>query len=609
MAGRGSSLVLLCDPNWPEQPGVCCWRHNVRAAFTALGVSVTTTTSPGPRDCADPAVPPADTPETPLGGADLVIAESPEAARSAVTAGVPRSRILALALPPEPQRLGVPSRFAERLAAAAPTMRGFLTDSELARESVEQALAGIRPVVMVFPPLAVDRTCPVCGSTGEPTAPRNEPRPEVGQLREWHGLIARLGAGGLTDMPYSFPVARLLGPPVLRAPGTLTGWPATDPPAEPADYRPDWTAEAQQRAAHRIWAVVRPPADPAARPPRAVLVTGTNLKFATELAERLDHRPDLSVAIDEWATWSEPTELTEKLLDSADAVFAEWLGPSTAWVSRHKRPHQFLVARQHRYELDTPRPRRIVVENLDAVVYIAPRFGRRIRDELGWPAEKLVYLPNFLDVDWLARSKLPDARFGIGMVGIESMRKRFDLALDLLAEVRRMDPRFTLFVRSVLPWDNPAFWERRSEREYAGQCMERIRHDPLLRGGVTFDAPGRDMARWYRKVGHILSTSDDEGSHMAPSEGMASGSVPVIRPWPGAVEIYGLEWLHTSTGEAAAAVLASADDPDGWAERAARAQAEIRRTNDPDKVVAGWADLLHGDVAAARRHFADYAGL
>lgn len=599
MTGSGS-LVLLRDPDWPEQPGVCCWRHSARAAFAALGLAVTVTTPAG-AEAGALAVPPAP---ASLAAADLVLAESIGVAQAAVAAGVARSRLLAFALPPDPHRSGVPSQFAEGLAAAAPVVRGFVTDSELARESVEQALAGIRPVVMLFPPLAVDRTCPVCGSAGEVTAPSDDAGPEVGQLREWHGLIARLNAGGLTEVPYSFPAGRLLGPPAPRAPGGLAGWPATDPPAA---YCPDWTAAAQDRAAGRIWAATRPPV--AARAPRTVLVTGTNLKFATELAERLDNRPDLTVTVDEWERWSEPTALTGKLLDGAESVFAEWLGPSTAWVSRHKRPGQFLVARQHRYELDTPRPRQIAVENLDAVVYIAPRFGRRIRDELGWPVDKLVYLPNFLDVDWLDRPKLPGARFGIGMVGIESIRKRFDLALDLVAAVRQVDPRFTLFVRSVLPWDNPIFWRRCREREYAGWCMERIRHDPLLRGGVIFDPPGRDMARWYRTVGHILSTSDDEGSHMAPAEGMASGSVPVIRPWPGAAEIYAREWLHTSTEEAAAAILDSADDPDGWADRAARARAEVRRTHDPLKVVAGWADLLHGDVAAARRHFADYAAL
>jgi glycosyltransferase involved in cell wall biosynthesis len=604
-AATAGRVVLLCDGRWPDGPGVCCWRHSVQAAFGGLGAAVAAVGWPGPGSGDDLAAA--------LAGADLVIAETAEAAEAAAAAGLSRRRLYALALPPEPHPLGARSSYAEQLARVAPAVGGFLTDGELARESLERALAGVRPRVEVFPPLAVDRACPACHPAGDaPAGAGGKPRPEVRQLRLWHELVARVRTGELRDVPYSFPAARLLGLAGPWAPARLTGWRpgGLDPPLPGlAEHPPpDWSAEAQQRAARRIWTAASPPAVPAARPPRAALLAGFNLKFAVELTERLNDRPDLDLVVDEWPTESEPTELTGKLLDSAESIFAEWIKPSTVWLSRHKRPDQFLAARLHRYELESPHPRELAIENVDAVVYIAPMFGRRIRDELGWPAEKLVYIPNFLEVEWFDRPKLPEARFGLGLVGVESMRKRFDLALDLLAEVRRADPRFTLFVRSVLPWDNRVFWKHREEREFAGWCLERLRRDPLLRGGVVFDPPGRDMARWYRQVGHILSTSDSEGSHMAPAEGMAAGSVPVIRPWPGAVELYDLEWVHTSTDQALAAILANAD-PDRWSAQAARAQAEIRRSHDPAAVLAAWADLLHGDVAGARSHFAEYSGL
>jgi hypothetical protein len=86
---------------------------------------------------------------------------------------------------------------------------------------------------------------------------------------------------------------------------------------------------------------------------------------------------------------------------------------------------------------------------------------------------------------------------------------------------------------------------------------------------------------------------------------MASGAVPVIRPWPGADDIYGKEWIYHSLDHAAAAVIESVDELQ-WMERSARARAEIRRSHDPRLVEAAWADLLHGDVELAGRHFADY---
>jgi glycosyltransferase involved in cell wall biosynthesis len=338
------------------------------------------------------------------------------------------------------------------------------------------------------------------------------------------------------------------------------------------------------------------------------VLAGFDLKFAADLGERLNRRTDLELEIDDWPALAQQTDHTLARLERAQSIFAEWARTSAVWLSKRKRPDQFLAVRLHRFELDAPYPREMDIADIDAVVYIAPLFGRRIRDELGWPVEKLVYIPNFLEVDWFDRPKLPGAQFTLGFVGLEFIRKRFDLALDLLSEVRRSDPRFTMVVRGVMPWDNKYAWQNPEEREYVGWCFERIERDPLLRNAVTFHSPGRDMARWFRRLGFIVSTSDEEGSHASVAEGMASGAVPVVRPWPGAAEIYDKEWVHGSTSEAAAAVLASAD-PVVWAERSARAQREIRRSHNPTAVVEAWADLLHRDVAGARRYFAEFSPL
>ncbi|QSB14249.1 glycosyltransferase family 4 protein [Natronosporangium hydrolyticum] len=343
------------------------------------------------------------------------------------------------------------------------------------------------------------------------------------------------------------------------------------------------------------------------RPARRALVAGFDLKFAADLAQQLDRRPDLAVTVDDWPELGRPTRHTRARLRAADAIFAEWARTSAIWLARHKRPGQLLVVRLHRFELDSHYPGQLPVDAVDAMVYIAPLFGRRIRRQLGWPAEKLLYIPNYLDVARFDRPKLPDARFTIGFVGMEWSRKRFDLALDLLAAVRRVQPRFRLLVRSTMPWHNPYVWSAPAERAYVSQCFQRIERDPLLREAVRFDPPGRDMPRWYREVGFLASTSDEEGSHASVAEAMAAGTVPVIRPWPGAAEVYDRCWVHDGTEAAAAAVLTSDDEP-VWTEQARRAQSEIRHSHDPAAVTAAWADLLHGDLAGARQHFEDRVG-
>lgn len=636
-------LVLLRDSRWPDVPGVCCWRTAAHAAFGAAGATVADVTWHGPAyvppapKSGTPATrpqvarrrwewlpapvragmtdvqkvsrkirrrvasrrPPAAPPVAGLDGADVIVAESLPAALATVDGGAPGDRLWALALPPMMTLPGGATPFTDLVDALTPRIAGFITDSELGRDAVERAAASGRPRVVVLPPIVPDRPCPDCADVpGREHELDPDTAAAVDQLAAWRHP---------SDI-FSFPMARRRGLSADWAPTAWLDW-AQDGRDQPRPSLPDtpsdWTAAAQDAGARAVVAATLPVEATPARPHRSVLISGFDLKFIRELGARLDDRTDFTVALDEWKWVSAHTDQTKALLAKADSVVAEWARPSAGWLAERKRPEQNLIVRLHRFELDSAYPKQIDIDNVDAVVYIAPALGPRIHDEIGWPKEKLVYIPNFLDIDWLDRPKLPDARFAIGMVGTERFLKRFDLALDVLAAVRREDPRFTLHVRSMAPWDNPNVWAKPDEQEYAGWCRERVERDPLLHGGVVFDPPGRDMARWYRRVGAFLSMSDIEGVHLAAAEAMASGAVPVFRPWPGVRDVYDERWIHPSVDDAAAALLANAD-PDGWAERSAAARAEMWRRYDPTAVVTAWADLLHGELDRAREPFASY---
>ena len=64
-----------------------------------------------------------------------------------------------------------------------------------------------------------------------------------------------------------------------------------------------------------------------------------------------------------------------------------------------------------------------------------------------------------------------------------------------------------------------------AEREHYAAALRRVQRSPLLRGAVVFDDAGPDVAAWLRRVGFVLSTSDDESFHVAPGggHGVASG--------------------------------------------------------------------------------------
>lgn len=633
-------VVFVRDRTWPTRPGVCCWRAGIEAAFADAGASVAdlTIAPVGGTPSAELSSSAGHLPWLPrrvrtpiakskqrlrrtvqaarttsryvtdsrsraalrarLSSATVIVAESVGVAEALLAAGVPAQSMWVLALPPGAAASAADDAYGRRLARLAPVI-GFIVDGQIARDTVERAASGSRPTVVILPPVATDRVCPTCGDVV--LADASGLPPEVAQL----AAMRRLTADGDRSVPIA---ARRFPDAYERAVPPRAGWPAASNAsrwlrrASDADDD-EWTTARQRQGVRAVLAML-PDHGPASRSVRSVVVSGYDLKFARELAVRLNNRPDLDVVLDDWPHISAGSAHTNSMVDRADSIFAEWARPSAAMLARRKRDDQTLIVRLHRYELDFPYPHDIDIERVDAVVCVSRPVGRRIVDELGWPAEKIVYIPNFIDMDWLDRTKRPDARFGIGVVGAHWANKRFDLALDVLAAVRRQDPRFSLHVRTVLPWHSAYVWARSDERDFASWCWERIERDPLLRGGVIFDAPGRDMARWYRGVGHVLSMSDIEGFHLAAAEGMASAAVPVIRPWPGAAEIYGPEWIFSSVDEAADEVLANAD-PVRWAHRAQSAKAAIRRTADPEAVVAAWADLLHGDVTAARGYFTE----
>jgi glycosyltransferase involved in cell wall biosynthesis len=323
-----------------------------------------------------------------------------------------------------------------------------------------------------------------------------------------------------------------------------------------------------------------------------VAIVSHDLKFFSRLLERLQRLPHLEVRLDHWEAVARHDEAaSQEMVDWADVVVCEWFGPNVMWYSQHKRPEQQLIARLHRFELYGPWPAQVDISSIDRVVCVSPWYGTLTRERTGWPEAKISVIPNWVDDVQLDRPKLPGARFHIGMIGVGEARKRFDLALDVIEEVRRHDERFRLFAKTKMPWEYSWIWRRPGEPETTDAYLRRIQASPRLRDAVVFDRFGPDVGTWLRRVGFVLSTSDDESFHLAPAEGMASGAIPVIRDWPGADAIYEARWIHRTTQEMAEAILASSDERSWEAERHL-AREQLRSTYALDRVLAEWTDLL-----------------
>jgi glycosyltransferase involved in cell wall biosynthesis len=287
---------------------------------------------------------------------------------------------------------------------------------------------------------------------------------------------------------------------------------------------------------------------------------------------------------------------SQALLDWADVIIAEWCGPVAVWYSQRKRPGQRLIVRLHRFELHGPWIKDVEIGNVDQLVCVSPFYAQLTASTTGWPTEKIVVLPNWVDVDQLDRRKLDGARFHLGMIGIAPMRKRLDLGLDVLEAVRRQDDRFRLFAKSKLPWDYWWIWRRPAEQEHYDEVFRRIQTSPHLRGAVVFDDFGGDVATWLRRIGWVLSTSDDESFHLAPAEGMASGAVPALLPWPGADTIYHPRWIDDGVDAMAERILTTVHDG-RWEEEGRLAREHLVESFPLDDVCAAWARLLVEDAS------------
>lgn len=328
-------------------------------------------------------------------------------------------------------------------------------------------------------------------------------------------------------------------------------------------------------------------------------VAGFDLKFFTAILRWLRSLPDVEVRVDQWQTMSRhDPSISQATVDWADVLICEWCGPNAVWYSHHRRPGQRLIVRLHRYELERAWPAGVDIERVDRVVCVSDAYAIRTSTVTGWPADKIVTIPNCVDDGALDRAKLEGAEFHLGFIGMAPMLKRLDRALDVLERLRRDDPRFRLFVKSKLPWDYPGIWQREDERAYVEALMRRIQTTRILRDAVVFDAFGPDVASWLRRIGFVLSTSDGESFHLAIAEGMASGAVPCLIDWPGADTIYDRRWIHRST-DAMAVSIASMVHEGSWEAERAVARAQARDAFGLARVCDAWGRLIVGAPSGA----------
>jgi len=219
----------------------------------------------------------------------------------------------------------------------------------------------------------------------------------------------------------------------------------------------------------------------------------------------------------------------DELIEWCDIVFVEWWSRAAIWFSRYLDPAKSLIVRCHSYEAFSPWPYFSNFLRVDGAIFIADHIKnifKAVFADLPFDAISTAVVPNLRDLKpFTYVAKEPDARYCLGLMQYATANKDPIFALDILDELRRVDPRWTLRLVGH-GWKES---DSLLEKEYSRAFDERLRDFPE---GVYLDQFTRDTAEWFKKIGFILSTSHREGSHESVVEGMAAGAVPVLRRWP-----------------------------------------------------------------------------
>lgn len=299
-------------------------------------------------------------------------------------------------------------------------------------------------------------------------------------------------------------------------------------------------------------------------------------------------RNGFSIDAYEWEKYNvDDPERTRAVVTNADVIVAEWLGRNAIEAVRYRSGNRPVIVRMHRFELNRSEWSSLDIGAVDAVITVGEEYRRRLLAKTGWPVDKVIVIPNSVDVEKLALPKRPEAAFTIGLLGVASRRKRLDLALDVFERIVQSDPRYRLQIKSARPHSLKWVWDSPAEREYASAQDERLASTPL-RDFVTWIEPGPDVAEWLQGIGYLMSTSDDESFHLSPAEGAASGAVPIVRGWPGAHEIHPAGFVGP-IGDLAALLLDQATDREGASQRAQRF---VQNHYDINVVGKQWAELI-----------------
>ena len=194
------------------------------------------------------------------------------------------------------------------------------------------------------------------------------------------------------------------------------------------------------------------------------------------------------------------SDILQKKLDdfNPDIIFCEWGNFLLYELANRKKSHQKLICRMHRFDIYLIPTWNVKYENVDKIICISKYFANLLKERN--LKTNIVTINNYFDLKIICRNENEYDFYNIGIIGIENIRKRFDLALKILIELRKYDSNFKLFSK--------------------GKNLDDVKIINGLDKTNWFHEDHSDdnnisVNQWLinNKITHILSTSDNESFH------------------------------------------------------------------------------------------------
>ncbi|MDD2369646.1 MAG: glycosyltransferase, partial [Sulfuricurvum sp.] len=280
--------------------------------------------------------------------------------------------------------------------------------------------------------------------------------------------------------------------------------------------------------------------------PRLV-IAGHDLKFIKSIIPLLQEF--YQIRLDEWS-WHDrhDDKWSKKCIDWCDIIFCEWLLGNTIWYANHKKNHQKLFVRMHRFELTTVWPSRLDHTKVNQFIAVSVYFAEKLIEYANVPRGKVKVVPNFLNEKLYKKSQSPEKLFNIGMIGILPSRKGFDQTIEIFKKLYYMDNRYHLHIFGHTPIDVDWIKNDPKEMEYYQTCLARIKELGLV-DSITYRG-WVNVQEELAHIGFVLSTSHNEeipeSFHLAPADAFAAGNQGLLLRWNGIEYIYPEKYIFES---------------------------------------------------------------